>query len=234
MLAIAVVATACSSTATTPPPSDPATDATVAGFSVDAGGDVPDTLEEGESSDYAALAARIDPTGAALARAGIEAYRFVSTVEFVDRPRLGSSYVGEVTIEPPATRLEAAGDTGAFLLISSDEGTWFRFGDTWFSGAQGGFRWNPAGPIPTHAVASIIGRIALGRGTIVALGTETILGRTVQRLRRIEETLRVDVLVTADGLVLGLEMFDDLPHADRIVRWQIAEEIDSFDVDPPA
>lgn len=228
-MTLAVALTACSPQAN----AVPETTVSAPPAPVEATTGTPAALGDGDVSRFSELASTIDPTGAGLARAGIEAYRFVSTVEFVDRPRLGSTYVGEVTLQPAATRVRATGDTGAFQFLSSDEGTWFRFGDTWFTSAQGGFRWNPAGPIPTYAVASIIGRIALGRGTIVDLGTETILGRSVRRLRRVEDTLQVDVLVTADGLVLGLEMLDDLPVADRIVRWHIAEEIDEFDIDPP-
>lgn len=194
-----------------------------------------DSLDGGSTptTEYARLAASIDPNGTSLAGAGIEAYRFVSTVEFEDRPALNSRYVGEATVMPPAMRLRSSGITGSFDYLSTDSGTWYGVDGQWVEVAET-FMWSPAGPIPTHAVASIIGRLALRSGTIHDLGNETVVGMPVRRLRRTAPTIVVDVLVTNDGLVLGVEMFDDLPHVDRVVTWTIEASIDEFSIEPPA
>ena len=185
------------------------------------------------AGSHADLAERIDPSGATLAEAGLDAYRFVSTVDYADDPRLASRYDGAVSTMPRATRIVADGIAGSFVYLASDQGTWYRLRGAWHTPSPNGFQWSPAGPIPSHFVASIIGRLALGSGEIVDLGTETVAGFEVSRLRRIADTIEVDVLITDDALVLGVELTEYLATTSRTVSFVIAGPIDDFHIDPP-
>lgn len=194
----------------------------------------PITVEVGAGAGtHTALAEMIDPTGATLAEAGLDAYRFVSTVEYADDPRLASRYDGAVTVMPAATHITSEGITGAFTYLATDDGTWYQLRDQWYVPSPQGFRWNPAGPIPSHFVASIIGRLALRSGTIADLGMETVAGVEVSRLRRIADSVEVDVLITHDALVMGVELTESLATTSRTVSFLISEPIETFRIDPP-
>ncbi len=222
---VAVVLAACQGVApaSTPDPADPSSPATTATTGTVP---APPTLAE--------LATRISPHRAALRRAGVERYRFRSRVTVAGSGRMQATYQAVASVDPAVVRLRSTGMVGEFDIALSEYQAWYRYpGSDWVA-TERPWRWNPAGPIYSYAVAGVIAEMTL-RTDAETAGRQRLAGLvTTRAVRSLEDGTVIEVWVSDEGVVMRVVVTEPVTTGGFAVsEWELYDINGDFVVEVP-